>query len=111
LNLVTLQAPQGIKKNLQRSYGSWSSEFVTGDGNILRTQSLFVLAVFHAVVQERRTYIPQGWSKNYEFNDSDLRAGSDVLEQLFKGSRETTIYIWMNECLGFDLGVSQLLIK
>jgi len=53
----------------------------------MRTQALFSLALFHAVVQERRTYIPQGWTKSYEFNDSDLRAGADVLEQIFRANR------------------------
>lgn len=85
---VAYEAPPGLKKNLQRTYGGWTPQYVVGDKNIVRTQSLFVLALFHAVVQERRTYIPQGWSKFYEFNESDLRAGADVLDQLFKGNRE-----------------------
>ena len=55
-------------------------------------QSLFALAFFHAVVQERRTYIPQGWSKFYEFNESDLRAGADVLDRMFKASRRNNEY-------------------
>ena len=32
------------------------------------------------MVQERRTYIPQGWSKFYEFSFGDLRSGSAVME-------------------------------
>ena len=48
-----------MKKNLQRTFDSWSSEFVTRGGNALRSQALFALAWFHAVVQERRTFIPQ----------------------------------------------------
>lgn len=32
------------------------------------------MAFCHAVLQERRTYIPQGWSKFYEFGPGDLRA-------------------------------------
>ena len=80
---IAYEAPQGLKKNLQQTYGNWSEDYVTGDKNILRIQSLLVLAIFHAVVQERRTYIPQGWSKYYEFNESDIRAGADVLDQVF----------------------------
>jgi dynein heavy chain 2, cytosolic len=31
-------------------------------------------------MQERRTYIPQGWVKFYEFSPGDLRIGTDILE-------------------------------
>ncbi len=47
-----------MKKNLQRTYESWSAEYLSA-GPPIRAQLLFVLAWFHAVVQERRTYIPQ----------------------------------------------------
>ena len=50
---------------------------------VARAQALFVLAWLHAVVQERRVYIPQGWSKFYEFSLSDLRAGANLIDRLF----------------------------
>lgn len=31
-------------------------------------------------MQERRTYIPQGWTKFYEFSYGDLKAGTYVIE-------------------------------
>ena len=43
---------------------------------------LFVLGWFHAIVQERRNYIPQGWTKFYEFSYGDLRTGADLLINL-----------------------------
>jgi dynein heavy chain 2 len=54
-----LQSPPGIKKNLQRTYESWTPEFIKRGESSVRAQALFVLAWFHAVVQERRNYIPQ----------------------------------------------------
>ncbi|XP_063840903.1 LOW QUALITY PROTEIN: cytoplasmic dynein 2 heavy chain 1-like [Scylla paramamosain] len=81
---ITYEAPAGVKKNLQRTYDSWSPELVARGNNVNRAQALFVLAWFHAVVQERRTYIPQGWSKFYEFSLADLKAGCDILDRLFK---------------------------
>jgi len=48
----------------------------------MRLQALFVLAWFHAVIQERRNYVPQGWLKKHEFNESDLKAALDILEQV-----------------------------
>jgi len=43
---------------------------------------LFLLAFFHALIQERRVYIPQGWSKFYEFSYGDLRAARIVVENV-----------------------------
>ena len=45
-----------------------------------RAQLLFVLSWFHAVLQERRTYIPQGWTKFYEFSPADLRSAADICD-------------------------------
>jgi dynein heavy chain 2 len=56
----------------------WTPADIAG-GTPLRAQLMFVLAWFHAVVQERRIYMPQGWTKFYEFSTGDLRAGADVL--------------------------------
>ena len=53
------QSPPGIKKNIQRAYENWTPEFISKTGLIYRAQALFVLAWFHAIVQERRNYIPQ----------------------------------------------------
>lgn len=35
-------------------------------------------------MQERRTYVPQGWTKAYEFSMGDLRAGSSVVDALLE---------------------------
>ncbi len=83
---VTYEAPPGIKKNLVRTYDSWSQDYVAQGDSVLRSQALFALAWFHAVLQERRCYIPQGWSKFYEFSMSDLRAGASIVDRMFNGS-------------------------
>ncbi|XP_008401575.1 cytoplasmic dynein 2 heavy chain 1-like, partial [Poecilia reticulata] len=56
---ITYEAPPGLKKNLLRTYESWTPEQISKGGNLARAQSLFCLAWFHAVCQERRNYIPQ----------------------------------------------------
>lgn len=35
-----------------------------------RSRLYFLLAWFHAVIQERLRYIPVGWTKIFEFNDA-----------------------------------------
>ncbi|KAM4743047.1 cytoplasmic dynein 2 heavy chain 1 isoform 3-T4 [Anableps anableps] len=88
---ITYEAPPGLKKNLLRTYESWTPEQISKGGNLARAQSLFCLAWFHAVCQERRNYIPQGWTKFYEFSLSDLRAGFEIIDRLFEGDK---IFQW-----------------
>jgi dynein heavy chain 2 len=76
---ATFEAPPGIKKNIQRTYESWGPEFVES-GSLIRSQLLFLLAWLNAVVQERRIFVPQGWTKSYEFSYADLRAGASVID-------------------------------
>lgn len=82
----------GIKRNLQRTYASWSyTKLSSAD----QGRALFILAWFHALVQERRTYIPQGWAKFYEFNDSDLNAALNVLNARLSQGRTLTLLLTM----------------
>ena len=40
----------------------------------------FLLAWFHTVVQERLRYVPLGWSKIYDFNDSDMTSAFGIID-------------------------------
>ena len=42
-------------------------------------------------MQERRTYIPQGWTKFYEFSYGDLKAGTYVMEDMAEAPVGTPI--------------------
>ena len=55
---VTFEAPPGLKRNLQRTYAAWGPELLAA-GTPLRAQLLFLLAWFHGIVQERRSFVPQ----------------------------------------------------
>ena len=92
---ITYESPPGIKRNIQRAYENWSPEFIAKSGLIYRAQALFVLAWFHAIVQERRNYIPQGWTKFYEFSNADLRVGADIIDRLSENaSKHNTDVHW-----------------
>lgn len=71
-----------------RTYESWTPEQISKKDNLHRAHALFSLAWFHAACQERRNYIPQGWTKFYEFSLSDLRAGYNIIDRLFDGAKE-----------------------
>jgi dynein heavy chain 2 len=53
-------------------------------GHPIKANFIFILAYFHSLVQERRTYIPQGWSKVYEFSYSDLKVSLEIIDNLVK---------------------------
>lgn len=74
---ITYETPPGVRNNLQRTFN-----YVTPSQDVQHTQLLFVLSWFHALIQERRKYIPQGWSKYYEFSFGDLKAGELTLSAI-----------------------------
>lgn len=71
---ISYEVPPGAKLNLQRTMYSWPSRyFESQETPSAHPKLLFALAWFHAIIQERRTYIPQvrGW-RSEEEKHSDL---------------------------------------
>eukprot|EP00796_Vickermania_ingenoplastis_P008408 gene8408-5889_t len=84
---LAVEAPPGVKQNLLRTYTTWDRAFLESLPE-QGAQMLFGLAWFHAVVFERRSFVPQGWIKYYEFSNADLKAASDIIVGL---SRQRSI--------------------
>jgi dynein heavy chain 2 len=55
---ITYESPPGVKKNLLRTYGGWTQPLLASGGS-MGARVLFILSWLHALLQERRTYIPQ----------------------------------------------------
>ncbi|CEO98015.1 hypothetical protein PBRA_006129 [Plasmodiophora brassicae] len=91
---VTVEAPPGVKRNLLSTYSMWNDDFVGKGNDTTRARLLFCLAWFHALVQERRIYIPQGWTKFYEFSLADLRAGADIIDGICSGRSAPSPVPW-----------------
>ena len=71
---VSYEAPPGLKKNYVR---------ILSSQNLKTDSSLeMILTYFHALIQERRNYIPQGWTKFYEFNYGDYKSGLSLMTSL-----------------------------
>ena len=77
--IFVYEPPPGIKANLLRTFSTISVSRMS-QAPAERSRMYFLLAWFHAIVQERVRYAPLGWSKSYEFNESDLRVGFDMLD-------------------------------
>eukprot|EP01088_Endostelium_zonatum_P017115 TRINITY_DN4896_c0_g2_i4.p1 TRINITY_DN4896_c0_g2~~TRINITY_DN4896_c0_g2_i4.p1 ORF type:complete len:1566 (-),score=517.57 TRINITY_DN4896_c0_g2_i4:241-4938(-) len=77
--IFVFEPPPGIKANLLHTFNSIPSERMERLP-IERSKLYFLLAWFHAVITERLRYSPLGWSKTFEFNESDLRCALDTLD-------------------------------
>ncbi|KAK3912297.1 Dynein heavy chain, cytoplasmic [Frankliniella fusca] len=77
--IFVLEPPPGIKANLLRTFSTVPAARMMKAPSE-RARLYFLLAWFHAIVQERLRYVPLGWAKYYEFNESDLRVACDTLD-------------------------------
>ncbi|BGP45295.1 dynein heavy chain [Rhodotorula kratochvilovae] len=73
------EPPPGIRANLLDSLRSLNPKRLAS-GPAEKTRLYFLVAWFHAVVQERLRYVPLGWSKAFEFNDSDQEAALNTID-------------------------------
>ncbi|EPY87752.1 dynein, cytoplasmic, heavy polypeptide 1-like protein [Camelus ferus] len=77
--IFVFEPPPGVKANMLRTFSSVPVSRICKSPNE-RARLYFLLAWFHAVIQERLRYAPLGWSKKYEFGESDLRSACDTVD-------------------------------
>jgi len=74
------ELPSGIKHSLIRSYANVLQPARSEKPPHERCRLHFLLAWFHAVIGERLRYVPIGWSKFYEFNESDQKCALEAID-------------------------------
>jgi len=77
--LIMNEPPPGVKANLLDSLRTITPQRLS-QGPAEKVRLYFLLAWFHAVIQERLRYVPLGWSKSYDFNDSDMAAAFGTID-------------------------------
>jgi dynein heavy chain 1, cytosolic len=80
-HVMIFEPPSGIKAALLRSYNNTITPQRTDKEPVERKRLHFIVSWFNAVVQERLRYTPIGWSKVYEFNESDQRCTLDCIDE------------------------------
>ncbi|CAH1801914.1 unnamed protein product [Owenia fusiformis] len=85
---VVTEPPNGLKLNLRSTYFKISATALQECPNPAFSSLVFVLAFFHAVVQERRKYGKIGWNVPYDFNESDFRVCMQILNTYLTKSQE-----------------------
>lgn len=73
---VVTEPPNGLKLNMRATYSKISQETLSKCPHPAFCSVVYVLAFFHAVVQERRKYGKIGWNVPYDFNESDFFVSS-----------------------------------
>lgn len=77
--IIMNERPPGVRANLLDTLRSLPAAKLN-TGPTEKSRLLFLLAWLQAVVQERLRYLPLGWSKSYEFNDSDFDAAFKTID-------------------------------
>ncbi|XP_011311295.1 cytoplasmic dynein 2 heavy chain 1 [Fopius arisanus] len=72
---LAYEPPEGVKRNLKRSLKQLQQQRNQGSNS----EEIFVLAWLHAVLQERRRFVPQGWIRPYEWSEADLEAARELV--------------------------------
>lgn len=94
---VAYEAPPGLVNQIKRTLTLWNEDWFKSNSQKVK-QSLTSLAHLHGVLQERRAYLPIGWSQFFEFTQADLNAAAEIIAQrcdsidVVRGLLETTVY-------------------
>ncbi|KAL0104886.1 hypothetical protein PUN28_016497 [Cardiocondyla obscurior] len=73
---LAYEPPEGVKRNVRKSLQQLRQSQRNSDDVAATT---LVLAWLHATLQERRNFVPQGWIRPYEWNESDLEAAYELV--------------------------------
>ncbi|XP_043835576.1 dynein axonemal heavy chain 10 [Dromiciops gliroides] len=76
---VVTEPPNGLKLNMRATYFKISHEMLEQCPHPAYKSLIYVLAFFHAVVQERRKFGKIGWNVPYDFNESDFQVCMEIL--------------------------------
>lgn len=76
---VVTEPPNGLKLNMRATYFKIPLQTLLSCPHSAFCSLVYVLAFFHAVVQERRKYGKIGWNVPYDFNESDFQVNAKGL--------------------------------
>lgn len=72
LKIVT-EPPDGLRSNMRSTISKLQEEDLNTCNHDAFKPLVYVVAFFHAIIQDRRKYGKIGWNVNYDFNESDFR--------------------------------------
>jgi len=76
---VVTEPPEGLKLNIKQTYAKVSDADLDSCSSPSFRPLMYVLAFFHAIVQDRRKFGRIGWNVAYDFNESDFKVSARLL--------------------------------
>jgi dynein heavy chain len=76
---VVTEPPEGLKLNIKQSYTKITDQDLDDCSHVSFRPLMYVLAFFHAIVQDRRKFGRIGWNVAYDFNESDFKVSARLL--------------------------------
>lgn len=78
--VIIFEPPVGLKAALVRTFSNMPKARVNKKPKE-RSRLYFLLAWLHSVILERLRYQPVGWTKGFEFGETDLKCGMGALDE------------------------------
>jgi len=76
---ITNEPPEGLAQNQSKAYSMFTNEFFENCSKPAELrQIVFSLTFFHAIIFQRKKFGPQGWNRQYPFNNGDLWSSAQV---------------------------------
>lgn len=90
---LKVSAAHNVTPEIRKSMLAFLKQKVASFDNdtIYRVSVAAVSLASWVKAQERRTFVPQGWSKFYEFSSGDLRAGATIVQLICEESQGESI--------------------
>eukprot|EP00916_Digyalum_oweni_P022479 GHVL01037266.1.p1 GENE.GHVL01037266.1~~GHVL01037266.1.p1 ORF type:complete len:1161 (+),score=372.22 GHVL01037266.1:139-3483(+) len=89
---ICTEPPPGVKRNLMRILEKSSDTILFSEkDNKIKNKIIYLCCLLHSILQERRYYIPQGYSKFYDFSLADLNIACETVDMILNSNSNLDI--------------------